>query len=141
MTFSYPRNQRVPQSCLPVKHEGSQATRNVGHDLRPCFQLTLVKGTYGFVSRAQPHKLVQLVLLMHHKHLSALRGMAGPASLALAKRKQESRLGRNRRCGRPSGTEGPPVERLEYGYLWFSAVYFSRGTRPTKKGVQKGHGT
>ena len=30
---------------------------------------------------------------------------------------------------------GPPVERLEYGYP-FSVVYFSRGTRPTKKGVR-----
>ena len=28
---------------------------------------------------------------------------------------------------------GPPVERLEQGYLFFSVVYFSRGTLPTKK--------
>ena len=28
---------------------------------------------------------------------------------------------------------GPPVEMLEQGYQLFSAVYFSRGTLPTKK--------
>ena len=28
---------------------------------------------------------------------------------------------------------GPPAARLEYGYLFFSVVYFSRGTLPTKR--------
>ena len=32
---------------------------------------------------------------------------------------------------------GPPVERLEQGYSFFSSL-FSRGTLPTKKGVRKG---
>ena len=33
---------------------------------------------------------------------------------------------------------GPPVERLEFGYHLFSAVYFSRGTLPAKEAARKG---
>ena len=33
---------------------------------------------------------------------------------------------------------GPPVERFEYGYPFFSVVYFSRGTLSQQKKRQKG---